>query len=270
MNQQSFLTMNKSIFILCLFLIGSTTASADLVLTDSFLIGGSDSDEGLSVQQTTDGGFVIAGATSSSDGNFSDSGYWGGTDAFIAKVDAKGDKEWVRCVGGLGDEYAISVQQTIDGGFVIAGHTTSSGGNFTNSGYHGDYDAFVARIDPAGDIEWVRCIGGSGGDIGIAIQQTPDDGYIIAGYSSSIDGNFTDANHHGGSSDAFLAKLDPTGDVEWIRCVGGTGDNEYGHAVQISADGGYILGGQAASSDGDFAGSGYHHSPYPSIDTGDG
>ena len=271
MNQQSIFTITKWIFIFCLFLIGTTVASADLVLTERFLIGGSESDEGLSVQRTTDGGYVLAGSTTSSDGNFTDSGYHiGDTDAFVAKVNNKGESEWVRCIGGSGSDYAISVQQRADGGLVIVGHTTSSDGNFTDSGYQGEYDAFVAKIDATGEIEWVRCIGGTGGDIGIGIQQTPDEGFVIAGYTSSIDGNFTDANHHGGSSDPFLAKIDSTGDIEWIRCVGGTGDNEYGNAIQLTTDGGYILGGQATSSDGDFLDSGYHTSSFPSIDTGDG
>ena len=97
-------------------------------------LGGSNNDEARSIQQTADGGYVVAGHTNSNDGdvrgNHGDDDYW------VVKLDASGNLVWQKCLGGSKDEYAQSVQQTADGGYVVAGYTYSNDGDV--SGNHGD------------------------------------------------------------------------------------------------------------------------------------
>src|SRR6185295_12690926 len=90
-----------------------------------------------SIKQTTDGGFIIAGYTNSSDGDVS--GNHGGEDYWIVKLDASGNVQWQKCLGGSGDEEPFSIQQTADGGFIIAGYTQSSDGDVSSGHGLSDY-----------------------------------------------------------------------------------------------------------------------------------
>jgi hypothetical protein len=101
----------------------------------------------------------------------------------------------------------------------------------------------------APSIEWQKCLGGPGGEIGYSIQQTNDDGYIIAGVSAGgINGG--DVSGHHGASDVWVIKLDFQGNIEWQKCLGGS-DNDEARSVKQTADGGYIIGGSTYSNDGD-------------------
>jgi|GEM_PF-328872 len=223
------------------------------------IIGGSGSDYGRFVQQTTDGGFILAGYTTSTDGNFSASGLHGDQDAFIARMSSNGTVLWVHCIGGTYTDRAMAVQQTSDGGFILAGNTGSSDGDFADAGRHNFYDAFAVKLNATGAVEWARCVGGSNPDYGTAVQQTGDDGYILAGYTNSSDGNFSTAGFHG-NWDAFAAKLNPSGTVEWARCIGGPLGEDYGYFVRATTDDGVILCGESISIGGDFSGAGNHGS----------
>jgi len=132
--------------------------------------GGSSYDWGQSVQQTSDGGFVVAGYTSS----FGAGGY----DAYLIRTDANGDTLWTRTYGGSGHDYGYSVQQTADSGFVVAGYTYSFGA--------GSRDVYLIRTDATGDTLWTRTYGGEDEDIGRSVQQTSDGGFVVAGYTYSF------------------------------------------------------------------------------------
>jgi len=165
-------------------------------------LGGSGTDVANSIQQTSDLGYIIAGTSSSTDGQVT--GNHGFLDYWIAKLDAKGSITWQKSFGGSDFEVANSIQQTQDGGYIVAGWTDSTDGDIIGS--HGA-DFWILKLDPAGNMTWQKCFGGSYSEVANSIQQTSDLGYIIAGDSKSNDGDTTNNN---GDSDYWVVKLNPT------------------------------------------------------------
>lgn len=165
--------------------------------------GGSYIDIANTVNGTTDGGYFVAGSTTSSDGDVV--GFHGNTDGWALKLDAVGNPVWQRSLGGTGADDARSAQQTVAGGYVIAGRAVSNDGDV--SGNHGYDDAWVVMLDAAGNLDWQKCLGGSGGEFANAIEQTSDGGFVIAGSASSNDG---DVSGHHGNGDFWVVKLDST------------------------------------------------------------
>ena len=183
--------------------------------------GGSSYECAQSVQQTSDGDYILAGFTTS---------YGAGKDDFwLVKTDSSGNEVWNKTFGGTNDDYAHSVQQTIDGGYILAGYTYSYGGGF--------YDAWLVKTDPDGNKEWDKTFGGSSYECAQSVQQTSDGGYILAGYTDS---------YGGGSYDIWLVKTDPDGNKEWDKTFGGS-SYECAQSVQQTSDGGYILAGYTDS-----------------------
>jgi len=205
--------------------------------------GGSDLEVAQSVQQTSDGGYIVAGYTRSTDGQVT--GNHGAYDCWVLKLSAFGDIEWKRAYGGTNNEWAYAVRQTRDGGYVIAGKSMSNNGDV--SGNHGKEDAWVLKLDSGGAIEWQRSLGGSGWDAAYALDITTDGGYVIAGLSDSNDGDVT-GNH--GATDFWVLKLDEDGAIIWQRSLGGS-HYEWANAVRQTPDGGYIVVGESLSSNGD-------------------
>ena len=118
-------------------------------------LGGSSYDEANSVQQTGDRGYIVAGDTFSNDDNVS--GNHGIRDSWVVKLDNVGDVEWQKCLGGSRYDKANSIQQTVDGGYIVAGDTNSSDGDV--SGNHGNADSWLVKIDSIGNIQWQKCLG---------------------------------------------------------------------------------------------------------------
>ncbi len=225
--------------------------------------GGSDLDDAFAIQQTTDGGFVVAGFTISNDGDVS--GNHGDYDAWVLKLDSVGGIQWQKCLGGSGWEEAWDIQQTVDGGYIIAGRSGTANGDVTVN--HGSLDYWVVKLSSAGEIEWQKSFGGSSIDLAYSIYQTKDGGYIVAGESSSLDG---DVKNGHGSSDYWILKLDFEGKIEWQKALGGTGIDRANDIHQTS-DGGYIVIGQSRSNSGDVTGGhgGYDFWAIKLSDTGD-
>jgi len=183
--------------------------------------GGSAYDHGNSVQQTTDGGYLVAGITLS---------YGAGSyDFWLIKTDGSGTEEWNYTFGGTEDDQGNSAQQTADGGYIIVGHTTSYGA--------GDYDVYLVKTDASGTEEWSQTYGGSYMDIGEGVWQTSDGGYILTGETKS---------YGAGSYDVYLVKTDASGTEEWSQAYGG-GDDDKGYCIQQATDGGYITAGSTRS-----------------------
>ena len=208
--------------------------------------GGSASDGAHSIMQTSDAGYIFAGYTASNDGDVT--GNHGGRDFWIVKLDSFGNISWQNAVGGNATDIAYSIDQTSDGGFIAAGYTQSSAGDVI--GYHGGSDYWVVKFDDTGNISWQKCLGGSSDEEANSIQQTTGGGYIVAGSSQSSDGDIT-SNH--GSSDYWVVKLDATGELSWENSLGGS-FNDVAHSVTQTSDGSYLVAGISSSSNGDVTG----------------
>ena len=165
--------------------------------------GGTDNEWGRSVTETTDGGFIVAGYSFSTDGDVV--GNHGDSDFWMIKTDNKGEVKWEKCYGGTFEDKAYAVTQTSDLGFIIAGQTSSSDGDVLNN--QGYWDFWVVKTDSSGNLQWQKNLGGSSFDEALSIQQTFDNGYIIAGASYSNDGDVS-GNH--GDRDYWVVRLNPS------------------------------------------------------------
>jgi len=196
-----------------------TDSKGDTLWTKTF--GGSGIDEASSVQQTLDEGYIIAGGTESfSSGSF---------DVWLIKTNTSGDTLWTKTHGGVSAEGAAAVQQTIDGGYIIAGATHSFGLGFT--------DIWLIKTNSFGDTVWTKTFGGWNYDGAWSVQQTLDGGYIIAGATASFGA---------GSDDVWLIKTNSFGDTLWTTTYGGIGGDR-ASCVQQTMDGGYIVVGVTSS-----------------------
>ena len=196
-------------------------ARGDVVWQKTY--GGASPDAIDSVRLTADGGFIVAGRTSSFGA--------GGVDAWVLKLDASGNVVWQAAYGGAGNETASSVVPTADGGYVVAGVTDSYGA--------GDTDAWVLKLDANGGITWQRTYGGPGSDSANAVQPMPDGGYVIAGGTQSFGA---------GEGDAWVFKLDASGNIVWQRTYGGPHSDD-ATSVIPTADGGSVVSGTSYSID---------------------
>jgi Secretion system C-terminal sorting domain len=208
--------------------------------------GGSGDDQAHSIQQTADSGYVVAGYSNSNDSDVT--GNHGGYDYWVVKLTASGNLQWQKCLGGSAEDRAYSVQQTADGGYIIAGKSFSNNGDV--SGNNGSNDCWIVKLSAAGNIQWQNDLGGSSYDEAQSVQQTTDNGYIVAGFTFSNDSDVT--GNHGGY-DYWVMKLSGIGSLQWKQCYGGSA-NDMAYSVQQTVDGGYIVGGYTYSNDGDVTG----------------
>ena len=211
--------------------------------------GGSGTDRAYKILQIPDGNYIFCGQTSSNDGDIS--GMIGGWDFLLMKIDTAGNIIWQKCLGGTGTETARAIELTSDGGYVVAGYSTSN--DYDVTGNHGNNDYWVVKLDSAANILWQKSIGGSADDYAYGVKQTINNEYIIIGYSGSNDGNVT--GNHGGN-DYWVVKLDSIGNIQWEKSLGGSDFNDYAYTVDLDEDGGFIIGGRTNSNDGDVVG---HH-----------
>lgn len=210
-------------------------------------LGGSASDFANSIAQTADGGYIVCGTTLSNDGDVS--GNHGMEDIWAVKLDAVGDIEWQRCLGGPQSDVGRYALAMSDGGFAILGSTRSNSGDV--SGNHGMADFWLAKLDFSGNLVWQHCYGGSLNDVPFSMRSTPDGGFIMVGESRSSDGDLTSNN---GSWDVWILKVNMDGDIQWQQSYGGSfGDTAFD--IALTLDGGYILNGYTSSNDGDVTGS---------------
>jgi hypothetical protein len=187
----------------------------------SRVVGGAGDDLAFSIIQTTDGGYAVVGQTFSFGA--------GQSDMYVVKLDAGGIIQWSRTVGGGGTDWGLSIIQTTDGGYAVAGETYSFGAGF--------FDMYIAKFTVNGTLQWLRIVGGTASDGAESIIQTIEGGYAAVGYSGSFGAGF---------NDMYIVKLDVGGAVQWSRTVGGTGyDGAFSFIRTI--DGGYAAAGWTKS-----------------------
>jgi len=198
--------------------------------------GGSGDDKAYGIQQTFDGGYIVAGTSNSSDGNLT-ANKGGAMDGWVIKLDQNGNLQWQKCFGGTSEDAFKSVLQKDDGSFILTGYTYSNDKDVTgNRGYE---DVWIVKIDASGSILWQRCVGGTNKDQGSAIEKTIDGAYLISGHTFSNDGDVTNLN---GGSDALLIKIDDDGNVIWTKTVGGD-KYEYGSSIKAMSENEFFLAG---------------------------
>jgi hypothetical protein len=214
------MNLQKLLIYICAGLIFPIYLSGQI--TFERIYGGALDDEGYSVQQTLDGGYIISGYTES----FGP----GQRSVYLIKTDALGDTLWTKTYGGPYYDYGYFVQQTPDNGYIIVGATQYVQG--------GQFDVYLIKTDADGNMLWSRTYDGPDpghNDAGEFLQPTSDGGYIISGGTERLDGYY----------DYYLIKTDGNGDIIWTKTYGAADVSETGREVQITSDGGYIVVGDS-------------------------
>lgn len=237
-------------------------------------MGGSGIDLAYDVLQTNDGGYIVAGTTLSNDGQVT--GYHpglantidsGNGDMWIVKLDSAGNMDWEKCYGGSQFDAAYSIQQTTDGGYAIAGISYSTDGDVT--GHHGGgintdiEDIWIVKITSTGTIQWENSYGGTDQDDAYSIQQTFDGGYLVYGFTNSLDGDVSNPmSYTFGYYEDWLLKLSSNGLIEWNKSLGGADfgdindqdDYDIGSYAVQNSDSSFTLIGTTHSTDGEVSG----------------
>ena len=199
-----------------------TDAAGDTLWTRSFY-GLVNATRGYSVQQTIDSGYILA-LTLDLHNISQDS-----ANALLVKTNKTGDILWTKSYGGPKYDIGYSVIQTNDNGFIVAGNTRSFGADSA--------DIYLVKTNADGDTLWTRTFGGNRNDIGYAIKQTGDNGYIIVGSTNSFGA---------GGNDVYVVKTNSSGNILWSKTYGGAG-SDIGQTIQLTANGGYIISGYTNS-----------------------
>ncbi|MHA2405383.1 MAG: Loki-CTERM sorting domain-containing protein [Candidatus Hermodarchaeia archaeon] len=182
--------------------------------------GGINSDTGTSVVEVAGGGFAICGETQS---------YGAGSkDMWLVRTDANGNHLWNQTFGGINSDQAHTLVVLSDGGFALAGITTSFGA--------GSNDAWLVRTDSSGTHMWNQTFGGTNGDLVSSLIEVSG-GFAFVGTTSSFGA---------GGEDIWLVRTDTSGNHLWNQTFGGSEDDE-GYSVKALSGGGYVLAGATAS-----------------------
>ncbi|QRR00191.1 CBM96 family carbohydrate-binding protein [Dyadobacter sandarakinus] len=212
-------------------------------------IGGQYTDVITSMDNTSDGGYILGGF-SDSDASFNKSQPSRGIDYWIVKITANGAIQWDKTIGSIFTDRLFSVRQTADGGYILGGNSetyTKPTGDKTSAG-NGDFDYWIVKLDNAGNKQWDRVLGGNWEEHFGSVEQTSDGGYVVGGYSSSaISGDKTEDRP---ADDYWIVKLSADGAKEWDRARGGESDLSWCTNVIQTRDGNYIAFGITRSSAG--------------------
>jgi len=225
-------------------------------------LGGSGFDLLKSIRGTKDGGFILAGTSNSDIGFHKKDSCKGGTDFWVFKLNAKGEEQWQRTIGGTGQDEFLSVFQTTDGGYILGGSSSSDATIVATTGKkalttskkdltskstssRGSMDYWIVKLNAEGEVQWQKTFGGKYADELRSMEQTKDGGYILGGYSNSPQsGDKTEPSI--GIGDYWVVKIDNSGTIEWQRTYGGNGDNQL-YVIHQTGDEGYLIGGNSNS-----------------------
>ncbi|MEO8148734.1 MAG: T9SS type A sorting domain-containing protein [Bacteroidia bacterium] len=212
-------------------------------------IGGTNWDQLNSIQQTSDGGYILGGFSASNISGDKTENSKGSYDYWIVKTDSAGNIQWQKTIGGNNSDYLYSLQQTTDGGYILGGASESNiSGDKSENNWDttvNTFDYWIVKINGLGTIQWENTIGGKADDALTSLQQTSDGGYILGGFSeSNISGDKTENSD--GLYDYWMVKTDSAGNILWQKTIGGSiFDNLY--SLNQTSDGGYLLGGYSNS-----------------------
>jgi hypothetical protein len=208
------------------------------------VFGGSLADYFTVVQQTTDGGYVLGGSSQNNISGDKSEASRGSYDYWIIKLDAAGNKQWDKTIGGSGDETLTSLIQTTDGGYMLGGMSSSGISGEKSEAGRGGTDYWVVKINATGEKEWDRTVGSNGYDYLRDVIQTRDGGFMLGGEAHSYGGDRTGISK--GLSDYWIVKLREDGTKEWDKAYGGH-LSQWLYSVVELEDGGYLLGGSSDS-----------------------
>jgi predicted secreted protein len=183
--------------------------------------GGTGDDWAQALVQTGDGSYALAGGTASFGAGLGD--FW------LVKTDVNGNMQWNKTYGGNYNDVAYALAQTGDGGYALAGYSTSFGAGL------GDF--WLVKTDVSGNAQWNKTYGGTSTGWALALVQTSDGGYALAGETQSFGS---------GGGDFWLVKADSNGEMQWNKTYGGTSD-DWAQALVQTGDGGYALAGTTGS-----------------------
>jgi hypothetical protein len=231
--------LKPTIFFIILILISTTllAQAPDTLWTKTY--GGINYDSGNTVQQTSDGGYIIVGMTVPFNENY--------PDVFLIKTDAGGDTLWTKTFGDTLIDIGNFVQQTSDGGYIITGYTKGVFSSWLGSFWIHSSKVWLIKTNSSGDTLWTKTLGTSPFNAGISVQQTLDGGYIVLADSGSFGGE-----ESGGYT--WLLKTDASGDTLWTKtfgeCSAGVSHNNFCSSIQQTTDGGFVLAGYSDYPDG--------------------
>lgn len=152
--------------------------------------------------------------------------------------DFNGELVWVKTFGGSNEDDAIDIVQANDGNYIVLGFTNSNDGDVTGKTTT-DQDYWLLKLDQEGEKIWDKTYGGSENDKATGISKTNDGGYIISGFTASSDG---DVSENAGFHDYWIVKVNSTGDIQWEKSFGFSGQDQAYHVIQ-TLDGGYFATG---------------------------
>lgn len=232
--------MKKIIYISGLILYSFSIYAQSVNAVWSTNHGGNSFERAQDIVSTSDDGQVIVGHTRSSNNGDIGETIDGSQDIWVVKLDSSGNILWEHTYGGnSGGEVAFSISNTSDGGFIVAGQTTSSESGDVTGVNNGLSDMWLLKLDSNGIIEWERNFGTASTDIAYSVIQTNDSGYLMCGTTQV-----------GTSFEASVVKYSENGDFEWSHLYGGSGSEIAWDAVQLLG-GDYIIAGEATSINGD-------------------
>jgi hypothetical protein len=211
----------------------------------SSYVGGTDYDYALAAAVDSADNVIVTGETRSI--KFYGEDTPGGADVFVAKYAADGTSLWTAVVGGSGDDYGFDVAVDSADNIIVSGITSSNNLPGAVNGYLGKTDAFVAKLDSAGNVVWSMYLGGGEKDQGYGVAVDASDNVVVAGYTESK--NFQGAMNYfwGGSFDGFIAVVSADGVRQWAAYIGGA-YSDYCQAVAVDVWGDYIVAGGSSVS----------------------
>ncbi|RZJ72573.1 T9SS type A sorting domain-containing protein [Flavobacterium sp.] len=210
--------------------------------------GGSGIDLLQSIRLTRDGGFILAGTSNSPKSQDKTEDSKGGNDFWVIKLDAGGGERWQKTIGGYGSDQLVNAVQTRDGGFLLAGTSSSDANGDKSDKCRGGNDIWLVKLDNAGSVKWQKTFGGAFDDELRSVVATSDGGYLVGAYSTSSETG-DKLGKCFGAGDFWLLRLDDKGDVIWQQTFGGAKDDELKTVIQTN-DGNFMVAGYSNSGAG--------------------